>query len=71
MNKPEDEIDKLSIEELCKPLSAKVMPRTAMHNIGGREMSESRALSSQRSAVVQNTRKLRKRKKKDEQEDQM
>ena len=54
--------DEKSIEELCKPLSAKVMPRSAMYNIGGREMNEGRALASQRSGVVQKTKKLRKKK---------
>lgn len=55
--------DEKSIEELCKPLSAKVMPKSASWNIGGREMTDGRMLSSQRSAALQNTRKLRKRKK--------
>lgn len=43
--------DEPTIEELCKPLSAKVMPKRAMHNIGGREMDEARSLSSQRHAI--------------------
>lgn len=41
-----------SIEDLCKPLSAKVMPRSASWNIGGREMDPSRVLSSQRRSVT-------------------
>jgi len=40
--------DDRTIEGLCRPLSAKVMPRGAMHNIGGREMDHGRALMSQR-----------------------
>lgn len=59
--------DEKSIEELCKPLSAKVMPKKAMHNIGGREMTQSRALASQRAALSNaNNAKMKRTKKKDE-----
>ena len=40
-----------TLEELCKPLSAKVMPKSASWNIGGREMDPSRVLSSQRKSI--------------------
>lgn len=63
-----EEDEEPSIEELCKPLSAKVMPKTAKWNVGGREMTENRMLNSQRSAVLHRARKTRKRKRKKQDE---
>lgn len=40
-----------SIEDLCKPLSAKVMPKRAIYSLGGRIMDEREALSAQRRVV--------------------
>lgn len=56
--------DEKSIEELCRPLSAKIMPRSAMHNIGGREMDAGRALTSQRNAIQKRLAAKKSRKKK-------
>lgn len=39
--------DTRPVEELCRPLSAKVMPRIAMIGLGG-EISQSRAIGNQR-----------------------
>ena len=48
--------DTRSVEELCRPLSAKVMPRTAMLSLVG-EKTEGQALGSQRRNGVNGTRK--------------
>lgn len=53
----DDPDDLPPLADLLKPLSAKVMPRSAMYNIGGREMSDSRALVSQRHATQPKKRK--------------
>lgn len=53
--------DEKSIEELCKPLSAKVMPKSVAWNIGGREMSETRQLVSQRNAAVHMPKKFKRK----------
>ena len=39
---------KVSLKDLCKPISAKVMPRSAMYSCGGIELDDNRALKSQR-----------------------
>lgn len=51
MRKPpqrDDSADAIPIEELAAPLSAKVMPRSAMYSMGGSVMTEEGALHSQR-----------------------
>ena len=40
-----------TIEELCRPLSAKVMPRSAMHSVGGNLMDVTTAIKGQRHAI--------------------
>lgn len=37
-----------TIEELCRPLSAKVMPRSAMYSLDHRALSDREALANQR-----------------------
>jgi hypothetical protein len=36
-----DRDEDMSIEELCRPLSAKVLPRSMLHNVFGHPLEES------------------------------
>jgi hypothetical protein len=40
--------DEKSIEELCRPLSAKVLPQRALYSISGREMTPAKAQEAAR-----------------------
>ena len=40
-----------TIEELCRPLSAKVMPRSAMYGLDHREITQGAARRKQRQSV--------------------
>lgn len=44
------DIDGPGFEELCRPLSATVMPRSAMFSSGGNEMTITVAIKAQRSS---------------------
>lgn len=48
-----------TIEELCRPLSAKVMPKRAQWALSGQPLTEEEALNSQRKAA--NTKMLARR----------
>lgn len=53
-----DALDTLPISELCRPLSAKVMPRSATLSLTGREMDGGILLESQRKEALSRWRRI-------------
>lgn len=49
--------DNITIEQLCKPLSARVMPKSKLYGTDHTKVSQERALGEQRRAVAENYRK--------------
>ena len=63
MNTRGKHLDGLSIQELCKPLSGRQMPRRALvGTYGDAEMSDSVAIKSQRQNAAMAARRIARRK---------